>query len=456
MRVATLRRGALLLALAAGCSPRGAGEGPRAKEEAKGSTKAVAAVEGAFCKEHGVLEAVCTRCNPKLVPVFKAKGDWCSEHDFPESICPICHPERGGKPAADVSSDGAPSDGMKVKLRTGDTARLAGITTARAVARQGGGGIPVIATIVYDATRVAEINARSAGVVRALKVDVGSQVKAGGALAIIDSAEVGADRSKLTGASSRVKVAGENLEREKQLEREGVGTHRSVLAAQQELDAAKAEVASLAAALSVVGANAGGAGGYTLTTPLSGVVTQRSASIGKLVATSDRLFEVVDTRAMWAELDVPETDLPDVKLEQSVVLQIEGIAGRDLAGTISYLAPSVDPHTRTVKARVQIANPDGALRANMYGRARILAESRQGVMVPREAVQRAKSVQLVFVKLAADQFEARRVEIGAGDGDLVEVLKGVRVGEEVATQGSFLLKTETLKESIGAGCCAGD
>jgi membrane fusion protein, heavy metal efflux system len=77
-------------------------------------------------------------------------------------------------------------------------------------------------------------------------------------------------------------------------------------------------------------------------------------------------------------------------------------------------------------------------------------------MVPREAIQRARSVQLVFVKLAADQFEARRVAIGAGDGDLVEVIKGVRVGEEVATQGSFLLKTETLKESIGAGCCAGD
>jgi cobalt-zinc-cadmium efflux system membrane fusion protein len=388
--------------------------------------------------------------------VFKAKGDWCSEHDFPESICPICHPERGGKPAADVSSDGAPSDGMKVKLKTGDTARLAGITTAKAVARQGGGGISVIATIVYDATRVAEINARSAGVVRALKVDVGSQVKAGGPLAIIDSAEVGAARSKLTGASSRVKIAGENLEREKQLEHEGIAARRSVLAAQQELDAAKAEYASLAAALSMVGANAGGTGGYTLTTPLSGVVTQRNASIGKLVATSDLLFEVVDTSTMWAELDVPETDLPDVTLDQSVVLQIEGIAGRDLAGRISYLAPSVDPHTRTVKARVQIANPDGALRANMYGRARILAESRKGVMVPREAVQRAKSVQLVFVKLAADQFEARRVEIGTGEGDLVEVIKGVRAGEEVATQGSFLLKTETLKESIGAGCCAGD
>jgi membrane fusion protein, heavy metal efflux system len=62
----------------------------------------------------------------------------------------------------------------------------------------------------------------------------------------------------------------------------------------------------------------------------------------------------------------------------------------------------------------------------------------------------------VFVRLAEDQFEARRVELGATEGDHVEVVKGVRPGEEVATEGSFLLKTETLKESIGAGCCADD
>ena len=60
-------------------------------------TSAVALSAESMCKEHGVLEAICTKCNPKLIPVFQAKGDWCPEHGFPESICPICHPERGGK-----------------------------------------------------------------------------------------------------------------------------------------------------------------------------------------------------------------------------------------------------------------------------------------------------------------------------------------------------------------------
>ncbi|WP_437291838.1 hypothetical protein [Sorangium sp. So ce406] len=97
----------------------------------------------------------------------------------------------GGKPAADVTRDEAPADGTKVKLRTRDTARLAGIVTAKAVERQGG-GIPATVRIVYDALEVAEINARAPGVGKKLFVDVGSEVEKGAPPAVIDSADVGA------------------------------------------------------------------------------------------------------------------------------------------------------------------------------------------------------------------------------------------------------------------------
>ena len=456
MRLEAWLLGLLLLAAAAGCGGRATDKAEPGQARAQASAGAQAASADGMCEEHGVLEAICTKCNPRLIPIFKAKGDWCEEHGLPESVCPICHPERGGRPAADVAADDAPPDGTRVKLKTGDTARLAGILTARAIERKGGGGVPALARIVYDATRVAEINARAPGVIRTLKVDVGAAVKAGAPLAVVDSAEVGADRSRLTSASSRVKVAEENLEREQKLVEEGISARRSISAAQQELDAARAERAALATSLSIVGAHGGGPGGYTLVAPLAGVVTRRTASIGHLVEVGEALFEVVDTSAMWAELDVPEGDLAAVAVGQEVVVQLDGIAGRELRGALAYVAPEIDPQTRTARARVPLANPDGALRANMFGQARILAAARTTVMVPREAVQRAKSAQLVFVKLGADQFEARRVEVGPGEGDLVEIRKGVRPGEEVATQGSFLLKTETLKESIGAGCCAAD
>ncbi len=432
------------------------GAGCRSKPEAGAGevrTEAATSAEPGMCKEHGVLEAVCTKCNPKLIPVFQAKGDWCPEHGFPESFCPICHPERGGKPTANVQSDGAPADGMRLRFKTKETAKLAGIQTVKAAARPNASAITAPVRLAYDATKLAQINARSPGVARALKVDLGSKVKKGQPLIVIDSPDVGADRARLAAAKSRVDVAEENYNREKQLQSEGIASRKSFLATQQEFETAKSEHAALAASLSVLGAGGGGAGSYTLSAPIDGVVTERKVTIGKLVSSEEILLEVVDTSSMWAELEVAESDLTVVAMGQSVSIKLDGLGEREITGTITYVAPSVDPHTRTAKVRVPLANPDGLLRANMYGQARIAAgASRSSVAVPRAALQQAKGAQLVFVRLAEDQYETRRVQVGATDSEFVEILKGVIPGEDVVTTGSFLLKTETLKDSIGAGC----
>ncbi len=448
MRISPVTLCALLVVAAAGCKGRGASEPAEATE---------VAAQGAFCAEHGVLEAVCTKCNPKLIPVFQAKGDWCAEHGFPMSFCPIHHPERGGKPAADVAADDAPPDGTKVRLETKDTARLAGIEVVKAEDRPGGARLTALATIAYDATKQAQVNARSPGVVRALKADIGVRVKAGAPLAVIESAAVGADRSRLQAAASRVKAGETAYQREKALFDKGLASAKDVQAAQQDWDAAKAEHGAARAALGMVGTSAGGAGGYTLTAPIAGTVTRRAASVGRLVDLEETLFEIVDTSSMWAEIDVPEAEITLLAPGQAVAVVLDGPGDRKFEGKIEYIAPEVDAHTRTAKVRVSLLNPDGVLRANMFAQAQIaLGASRATVMVPREAVQRAGTTSLVFVRLAEDVFEARRVETGASDETMIEVTRGVKAGEEVATKGSFLLKTETLKGSIGAGCCAAD
>ncbi len=411
-----------------------------------------------MCKEHGVLEAVCTRCNAALVPVFQARGDWCKEHEFPASFCPICHPERGGKPAMDVASDGAPADGLEVRLERKDTAAWAGIETVKAALRQGGASVVAPARLSYDATKQAQINARSPGVVRALRVDVGSKVKKGDVLAIIDSPAVGADRARLDAARSRVAVAEENFQREKSLVDKGLSAQRDFLVARQELAAARAEQGALAAALSGLGGGAGGGvGGYALTAPIDGVITERRVTIGQRVDSEEVICEIVDTTSLWADLDLAEIDLSLVAPGQAVTLLLDGLPDRKLEGTITYIAPAVDPRTRTARARVPLPNPDGALRANMFGEARVTVESKRAtVMVPRAAVQRVKDVHLVFVRLAEDRFETRRVTLGVVEGGLIELKRGARPGDLVVVQGSFLLKTETLKVRIGAGCCEAD
>jgi membrane fusion protein, heavy metal efflux system len=448
-----MRQQALLILLLVGIAAcRGAAD---AEADRKGPAAAspAAAAEGAFCAEHGVLEAVCTRCNPALIPVFKAKGDWCEEHGFPESFCPLCHPERGGRPTLNVMDDGAPADGTKVRFKTKETARLAGIEVVQAAARPSRSQVLVTARIVYDAAKVAEVNARAAGVIRDIRADVGVTVRAGSALAIIESASLGADQSRLLTARSRVQLAEANQIRLKQLHEAGIAAEKDALAASQEWDAAKAELSAVQAALGVVGNVANGASRYTLTAPIAGVVTQRTATIGRVVDTERVLFEIVDTSSMWAELDIPETELARVVVGQPVTLTIEGLGEQQFSGNLEYVAPQIDTHTRTATGRVALQNPGGLLRGNMFARASVSAiGSASAVVVPRAAVQRAKNAQLVFVRLAEDTFEARRVQLGPGDADLIEVT-GISVGDEVATTGSFLLKTETLKGSIGAGCC---
>ncbi|MGE0548824.1 MAG: efflux RND transporter periplasmic adaptor subunit [Kofleriaceae bacterium] len=408
--------------------------------------------DGAMCKEHGIAEAICTKCNPKLIPVFKAKGDWCEEHGFPESACPICHPERGGQPAAGVAEDGAPPDGAKVCLKSKDVANKVGIETVKAQERPEGVGLVATATLTFDATKRAVVNARSPGVVRAIQADLGAKVSKGSPLASIDSAGVGADRSRLQGARSRVSAAEINYQREKDLQAKGISSAKTVLDAQQELDAAKAEYASIASALGMVG-QSGGGNSYTLASPIAGQVVKRHATIGTMVGVEQTLFEIVDTSNMWVEIDVPEDEVPNVALGQRVLVTVDGIRERQFEGQIAYISPEVDSRTRTAMARAALANPDGVLRANMFAQARIvLGGSRSTVTVPAIAVQRAKDVVFAFVQTKDDEFEVRRVQLGAREDKLVEVTKGIKPGENVVATGSFILKTETLKDSIGDGC----
>ncbi len=442
--------GLLILLTTAACEGK---PGSDAQAETNAPSTSYGTAEGAFCNEHGVLEAVCTKCNPALIPVFKAKGDWCDEHGFPESFCPICHPDQGGRPKLDVQSDGAPADGTKVTFKTKETARLAGIRVAKAAERLSRSSLNVTARIAYDASKVAEVNARSAGVVRSIRADVGTIVRAGGPLATIESAEVGAGQSRLRAASSRVRLAEANFARQKALHQDGISAEKDALAAAQDLDAAKADFSAAQAALGIVG-NTDGASHYTLASPISGVVTVRDATIGRLVGTEKTLFQIVDTSSMWAEIDIPEGEVSRVAIGQRVSVTLEALGDKEFSGTLSYVSPQIDAHTRTAKGRVALDNPEGLLRGNMFARAAIqVTKGGTAVVVPRSSVQRAKSAQIVFVRVAEDAFEARRVQLGPGDAELVEVSGRVAAGDEVATDGSFLLKTETLKGSIGAGCC---
>ena len=443
-----------MFAVAACGSDRSAPSG--SKEKATAAASAVAgqgaAEEVDFCTEHGVPEAMCTKCNPDLIAGFKEKGDWCGEHGFPESVCPVCNPVEGAPKVVVVEADGAPADKTRLCLKSPESATLAGVQTAPAVARSEGATIAVPMVLAFDATRRAVVNARAPGVVRSLQADLGTRVERGAKLAVVDSAAVGGDRARIQGVRARVKAAELNYQREKDLQAKGVSSAKEVLALQQELEEARAEEGSLAASIGVVGAG-GGNSAYVATAPFGGWVTRREATVGEMVDADETLFEVVDTSSMWAELAVPEDQLDQISAGQAVVVTVDGLKGRQFEGRISYIAPEVDARTRTVAARAVLKNPEGRLRANMFGDARIVVGAAgKTVTVPADAVQRVKDVFFVYVQTRNDEFEVRRVELGAKERNVAELIAGVAPGEQVVVRGGFALKAETLKDSMGDGC----
>lgn len=106
---------------------------------------------------------------------------------------------------------------------------------------------------------------------------------------------------------------------------------------------------------------------------------------------------------------------------------------------------------------MELPNPDRSLKAGLFLRGKVqVSAEHEALLVPREAIQRAGGRTLVFVEKEAGLYEPVAVELGASTLDEVEVVKGLAPGAEVVTTGAFLLKTEILKESIGAGCCEGE
>lgn len=405
-----------------------------------------------WCKEHAVPESMCTKCNPRLVAKFVEAGDYCREHGYPESICPLCHPDRlpAGK-APPVF----PEPGLKVRLASVQTARDAGIETRSAEARKIAKELQVVGQLDFDQNRLAQLSARGEALVVDVKVDVGDDVKAGQPLVVLTSAAVGADQARLGGARARLDAARAALAREEQLAESGLSPRKSLEEARRELAAAQADHDAARSALGAAGAALDGGGGhYVLRAPFAGTVVARDAVAGKTASAGQVLVQVADLSTMWAQLEVPEADAALVRPGQAVRILFEGMREQPREAKISRVAAAVDPASRTVRVRVELPNRDRTLKAGVFLRAEIgVTAAHEGLLVPREAVQRAESRTVVFVKRGDNVFEPVAVKTDEAVGELVEVVSGLEPGAEVVTTGAFLLKTEIMKESIGAGCC---
>jgi cobalt-zinc-cadmium efflux system membrane fusion protein len=193
---------------------------------------------------------------------------------------------------------------------------------------------------------------------------------------------------------------------------------------------------------------------FTLHAPMNGKIVHRNLVKGDSISPAHVMFEVADLSSMWAYLDIYENDFQKVKEGQSCFLQIEGLSGEIFSGKIMSIGSEIDPKTRSLKVRAKIDNPQSLLKSHMFGKAKILIHQNVPMLlVPKSSVQWDGCCNIVFIQISETLYAPKKVALGCETQDHYEVLSGLDEGEKIVTEGSFLLKTEILKSSIGAGCC---
>jgi Cu(I)/Ag(I) efflux system membrane fusion protein len=195
----------------------------------------------------------------------------------------------------------------------------------------------------------------------------------------------------------------------------------------------------------------------TLTAPRSGVILERMSASGMMAEAGQTLFRIADTSLLWVIADVPEHALDWVRLGAAARLRIRSLPGREFIGTVDLIYPEIEEQTRTAKVRIELANPDGVLMANMYAEAEI--ETGHGapvIAVPDSAVIDTGDRQLIFVDKGDGRFEPRNVELGMRGTGLIEIKQGVTEGERVVVSGNFLIDAESnLKAALSGLAPAG-
>lgn len=184
--------------------------------------------------------------------------------------------------------------------------------------------------------------------------------------------------------------------------------------------------------------------------PQDGVVSTLPVREGMFVKPADRVMSLADLSQVWLLAEVFERQADWVKVGQDADVILPYQPGTQLEGRVEYIYPGLDPKTRTLKVRLRFANPNETLKPNMYANVKIYGGPRNDVIViPLEALIRTGREARVVLALGEGRFTSRKVQAGMESGDWIEIVSGLKAGDEVVTSGQFLIDSEaSLKASM--------
>ena len=309
------------------------------------------------------------------------------------------------------------------------------------------------ARVVYDEDATARIGVAISGRIIKVLVAPGDQVKAGQALAEIDSPDVGtasADLNKARTDEERKKLA---ADRARELVPGDAIPLKDWEAAQADLAQARAETARAEQRLKNLNPQALVISGQRLTllSPIAGVVAERNITPALEVSPgmAAPLFVISDTTRLWLMVDLPEKLLAAVKLGSAVEVESDAYPDQRFPAKLVQLGQVIDPNSRRVTLRAKLDNPGRKLLPEMFVRARLLQDSGDGFRLPNSAIINRGLLTYVFVETAAGEFHLRLVTLVAQGGDFSYVATGLRSDERVVTAGALLLDGELAASAGG-------
>jgi len=189
----------------------------------------------------------------------------------------------------------------------------------------------------------------------------------------------------------------------------------------------------------------------TFPSPVSGVVTEKKALQGMRFMPGDMLYQVTDLSSVWVVADLAEQDIGLIQTGAKAAVKTTAYPNKLFEGRVTYVYPTLKAETRTVSVRVELANPGQLLKPAMYAQVDFSVGVEGPVLtVPDSAVIDTGTRRIVLVQVAEGRFEPREVELGGRGENFVEIVKGVREGEQVVVAANFLIDAESnLKAAIG-------
>jgi cobalt-zinc-cadmium efflux system membrane fusion protein len=396
--------------------------------------------------------------DPLAMSIAEIEAARC-EHGIPTYECDECRYEVGVVKVA-------PSV-LKIPAKPDHGLIGTGVVELRTVAS----GLNVTGEISLNENAAVHISPRVPGIIESVPVDIGGRVRQGDVLLRIVSAELGRTLADYERSRAQTELARQNFERERGLFEQKIASEQDMITARMAFEEYKTELQAAERALRVLGLTdaelrdlgdgatiSPGIGSLSIRAPQDGVVIQKHAVVGELVEPGHDVMLLADLGTVWVWADVYERDLP-LLLDASAAgapparVRVRAFPDETFEAVVDYVGATMEERTRTIKVRATVQNHEGRLRPGMFCEVRIaIGGGQERLVVPRAALLSDEGRDFVFTHWKEDYYLQRAVRKGDEFDDQVEILAGLEPGQTIVTEGAFLLKSDVLREKMGAGC----